>query len=173
MFEALEKNRKEDHRYNVYALFAGAGGFHIGFENENFKVLVASDIEETAAETHRLNWPNTPFIHRDIRQIQSQELLEAAGGVKPDLIIGGPPCQGFSSLGAKISADPRNELFDHYARIVDDLKPKAFLFENVKTMGTLYKGLFKDKVVERFSKIGYRVYEKVVNVAEHGVPQNR
>ncbi|EJO2025944.1 DNA (cytosine-5-)-methyltransferase [Vibrio parahaemolyticus] len=173
MFEALEKNRKEDHRYNVYALFAGAGGFHIGFENENFKVLVASDIEETAAETHRLNWPDTPFIHRDIRQIQSQELLEAAGGVKPDLIIGGPPCQGFSSLGAKISADPRNELFDHYARIVDDLKPKAFLFENVKTMGTLYKGLFKDKVVERFSKIGYRVYEKVVNVAEHGVPQNR
>jgi len=172
MFSELEEKNKSD-KYNVYALFAGAGGFHLGFEEEDFKVLVASDIEKVAAETHKINWPNTPFIHKDIRELTSSELLEAASGIKPDLIIGGPPCQGFSTLGAKISADPRNELFDHYARIVSDLQPKAFLFENVKSMSTLYKGAFKDKVVKRFSELGYRVYEKVINVSEYGVPQLR
>lgn len=168
----LEKNNTKD-KYNVFALFAGAGGFHLGFEEKDFKVLVASDIEKVAAETHRINWPDTPFIHKDIRELTSKELLEAANGVKPDLIIGGPPCQGFSTLGAKISADPRNELFDHYARIVSELQPKGFLFENVKSMGTLYKGAFKDKVIQRFSALGYRIYEKVINVAEYGVPQLR
>lgn len=171
-FCAMEKKYNNE-KYKVYALFAGAGGFHLGIEEGAFEVLVASDIEPVAAKTHELNWPNTPFINKDIRELSSSELLEAAGNVKPDLIIGGPPCQGFSTLGAKISADPRNELFDHYARIVSELQPKAFLFENVKSMGTLYKGAFKDKVIRRFSALGYRVYEKVMNVAEYGVPQNR
>ncbi|MDO6447159.1 DNA (cytosine-5-)-methyltransferase [Colwellia sp. 1_MG-2023] len=172
MFSELEKKFNKD-KFNVYALFAGAGGFHLGIEQSDFEVLVASDIEPVAAKTHEVNWPNTPFINKDIRELSSYELLEAANGVKPDLIIGGPPCQGFSTLGAKISADPRNELFDHYARIVSDLQPKAFLFENVKSMGTLYKGAFKDKVIQRFSALGYRIYEKVINVAEYGVPQFR
>ena len=172
MFVDLEKKHKKD-KYNVYALFAGAGGFHLGFEERDFNIVVASDIEKVAAETHKANWPNTPFIQKDIRELSSQELLNAASGIKPDLIIGGPPCQGFSTLGAKISADPRNELFDHYARLVLDLQPKAFLFENVKSMATLYKGAFKDQVIQSFSQLGYRVYEKVINVAEHGVPQFR
>jgi DNA (cytosine-5)-methyltransferase 1 len=169
--EQEEKNKSE--KYNVYALFAGAGGFHLGIEEEKFKVLVATDIDKGAAETHEINWPNTPFLHNDIREITSAEMLEAASGIKPDLIIGGPPCQGFSTLGAKISADPRNQLFDDYARFVSDLQPKAFLFENVKSMSTLYKGTFKDQVVKRFTVLGYRVYEKVLNVAEYGVPQIR
>lgn len=172
MFSDLEKKHNKE-KLNVYALFAGAGGFHLGFEENNFKVLVATDIEAVAAETHRINWPNTPFIQKDIRELSAQELLESANGISPDVIIGGPPCQGFSTLGTKISADPRNELFNHYARLVADLKPKAFLFENVKAMSTLYKGAFKDKVIDTFSALGYRIYEKVINVAEYGVPQLR
>lgn len=172
LFEELEDNCKKQ-KYNVYAFFAGAGGFHLGFEERDFNVLVATDIERVSAETHQKNWPNTPFIQKDIRELTSQELLDAASGKKPDLIIGGPPCQGFSTLGAKISADPRNELFDHYARLVSDLEPKAFLFENVKSMATLYNGTFKEKLVQRFAQLGYRIYEKVINVADHGIPQLR
>lgn len=156
----------------AYALFAGGGGFHLGME-KYFDVLVSNDIEPEAEKTHKKNWPEIPFLLRDIRKVNSEELLELANGKKPDVIFGGPPCQGFSTLGAKLSADPRNVLFSHYARIVSDLQPKCFAFENVKSFKTMYGGKFRDEVIEQFSNLGYTVYEKVLNTAEFGVPQLR
>tara|TARA_R110002074_G_scaffold394665_1_gene582195 strand:- start:12202 stop:14658 length:2457 start_codon:yes stop_codon:yes gene_type:complete len=156
----------------AFALFAGGGGFHLGMENY-FDILVANDIEPTAELTHKKNWPELPFLCEDIRKVTSDDLLKLSKGKKPDVIFGGPPCQGFSTLGAKMSADPRNVLFGHYARIVSDLKPKAFLFENVKSLTTMYKGQFRDNIIKEFTRLGYKIYEKILNTADYGIPQVR
>ena len=140
----------------VYSLFTGAGGFDIGFEEAGFEIIGASDIWIESQKTMALNYPNVPFICKDIRLLTSKEILESTKGKYPDVIIGGPPCQGFSVMGDKNSADPRNSLFESYARIVEDLKPMCFVFENGKfgiTVDYLVRfSIFLDyefKVVER------------------------
>lgn len=100
----------------TYDLFAGAGGMHLGlqqsyFEGCGFEVTVATDINPLSALTHELNSPDLPFLLADIRQIGAEQLLDLSGGRRPDVICGGPPCQGFSTLGDKLSSDPRNDLF--------------------------------------------------------------
>lgn len=166
----VNKSKKE---FYAYSLFSGGGGFHIGMEKAGFKVLVANDIEPKAETTHKLNWPNSPFLLKDIKQVAGKDLLKLAGGVKPDIIFGGPPCQGFSTLGAKLSSDPRNILFDHFVRVVDELNPKCFLFENVKSLTTMYDGQFKDNIIKKFQDIGYHVTYQILNAADYGVPQHR
>ena len=83
---------------NMYALFAGGGGLHLGFEQMGFKLALATDIEPAAQRTHNLNSPDVPFLLGDVRKFSANDLLNAASGVAPDLIVGGPPCQGFSTL---------------------------------------------------------------------------
>lgn len=168
----LEAEYSSSKKPTAFALFAGGGGFHIGME-KYFDILLATDIEETAFKTHQKNWPDIPFIHDDIRKISSENMLELTHGKKPDVIFGGPPCQGFSTLGSKLSSDPRNILFDHYARIVNELNPKCFVFENVKSLTTMYQGRFRDNIIKKFSSLGYTVFEKVLNTADYGVPQFR
>ncbi len=163
---------RSDKKLKSYALFAGGGGFHLGME-KYFEVLVANDVEPESKKTHKKNWPDIPFLLEDIRTVQAKDLMSLAQGQKPDIIFGGPPCQGFSTLGAKLSSDPRNELFNHYIRLVSELEPQVFVFENVKSFKTMYGGKFRDKVVEGFCELGYTVYEKVINTADYGAPQFR
>ncbi|MCZ8133769.1 MAG: DNA cytosine methyltransferase [Rhodobacteraceae bacterium] len=157
----------------TYALFAGGGGLHLGLEKAGFEIALATDVSEYAASTHKLNRPSIPFVCGDLRKIPSSALLSAAGGRKPDLVVGGPPCQGFSTLGDKISADPRNNLFDAFARVVNDLQPTYMLMENVKSLTTMYGGRFKDHIIETFEAMGYKVYWRVLDAADFGVPQFR
>lgn len=157
----------------AFALFSGAGGLHLGMEKAGLNVVLATDIEPVAQATHEKNWPDTNFLLGDIRKFTARDLVKAAGGLKPDVIFGGPPCQGFSTLGAKLSADPRNILFDAYAKIVRDLNPRCFLLENVKAITTMYGGKFRDHIVETFSKLGYTVYHDILDSADYGVPQFR
>jgi DNA (cytosine-5)-methyltransferase 1 len=171
--QSSEKNIRPPNKPTVYALFSGAGGFHLGLENAGFEILVASDISIAAENTHKKNLPHIPFIREDARKLTTKSLLEAANHIKPDLIIGGPPCQGFSTLGDKNSSDPRNNLFEEFARIVKELKPKYFLMENVKSLTTMYQGRFKEHILETFERIGYRVTWKVLDAADYGVPQFR
>lgn len=166
-------NKKLKKEFYAYSLFSGGGGFHIGMENAGFKILVANDIEPKAETTHKLNWPSLPFLLKDIKQVAVKDLLKLAGGIKPDIIFGGPPCQGFSTLGTKLSSDPRNILFDHFVRVVDELNPRCFLFENVKSLTTMYNGQFKDNIIKKFQDIGYHVTYKILNAADYGVPQHR
>ena len=156
----------------AYAFFAGAGGFHLGME-DYFNVCCATDIEESSAKTYQLNWPKIPFLKKNIALISSEELVDLAGGKKPELIFGGPPCQGFSTLGAKLSSDPRNALFSHYVRLVEQLAPKCFLLENVKSLTTMYKGQILAEILAKFSSAGYTVYKQILNSADYGVPQFR
>ena len=157
----------------AFALFSGAGGLQLGLEQAGIDVLVASDIEPEAEKTHKANWPTLPFIREDARRLTGERLLAAAGGRVPDLIAGGPPCQGFSTLGDKLSADPRNVLFDAFARIVEEVGPRFVLIENVKSMVTMYGGRFRDHVLQRFESLGYAMSWRVLDAADYGAPQFR
>ena len=160
-------------KLKVYGLFTGGGGLDIGFEEAGFEIIGSSDIWKESENTMNLNYPDIPFICKDIRTLTSSDILESTNGVKPDVIIGGPPCQGFSVMGDKNSADPRNVLFEAYARLVDDLDPKCFVFENVKGIKSMFKGRYLNMVANSFSKIGYDIYLKVLNSKDYGVPQKR
>ena len=114
-----------------------------------------------------------PFIFSDARHLTVEDLSEATRGRRPDVVIGGPPCQGFSTLGDRLSADPRNELVDAFIRIVEGLHPQAIVIENVRAVVTEYRGRYRDYIMQRFAEIGYRMYLEVLNAADYGVPQLR
>lgn len=154
-------------------LFVGAGGLDLGFRQAGFKLLAASDFEPEAKATHQLNWPGVPFILEDVRKLTVDHIAEATQGRRPDVVIGGPPCQGFSTLGSRLSADPRNDLVDAFIRIIDGLRPQAVVIENVRAIATEYKGRYRDYIIARLKEIGYHVHFSVLNAADYGVPQLR
>lgn len=160
-------------KLTAYALFAGAGGLHLGLESAGIRIAVASDVAEYAEKTHLLNRPKIPFVREDIRKLTGKDLLKAAGGIRPDLIAGGPPCQGFSTLGDKLSADPRNQLFAEFVRVVAELQPKFLLMENVKSLTTMYQGRYKDHILSSLEAQGYRMHWSICDAADYGVPQFR
>ena len=158
---------------NVISLFTGAGGLDIGFKEAGFNVIFASDIMQQAKESYNYNYPKTKYLLKDICQVSSEEIKQNIDYQTVDVIIGGPPCQGFSNMGNKNSADPRNLLFENYVRIVNDLQPSCFLFENVKGLYTMFEGRFFKKVVQSFLSIGYNIHFSLINSANYGVPQKR
>jgi len=163
----------ENKKLKVYGLFTGGGGLDIGFQEAGFEIIGASDIWKESERTMNLNYPDIPFLCKDITTLTSNDILESTKGIKPDVIIGGPPCQGFSVMGDKNSADPRNVLFESYVRLVEDLEPKSFVFENVKGIKSMFKGRYLNMVANSFAKIGYDIYLKVLNSKDYGVPQKR
>jgi DNA (cytosine-5)-methyltransferase 1 len=169
----LKLNGHSKKQLNVVSLFSGAGGLDIGFKEVGFNCVLASDIMPQAEETFNYNYPEIKFIRKDIRLITSDEILELVDGKSIDVIIGGPPCQGFSNMGNKNSADPRNYLFESYVKIVSTIQPKCFLFENVKGLFTMFEGRFFDKVINSFLEIGYSLYYSIIDSSKYGVPQKR
>ena len=172
-------NNKQSH-YTVIDLFAGAGGFGLGFQltNKNFKVACSLEIDKWAVETLMANnTHNQIIIHGDIRKYNNPHKILEICPIKPDVIIGGPPCQGFShASGKKDPSDPRNSLFKNYAQWVKTLKPKVFVMENVRGLlsGTNEKGeKVIDIITRTFKKIGYTVNVWELNAAHYGVPQIR
>jgi DNA (cytosine-5)-methyltransferase 1 len=114
-----------------------------------------------------------PFILEDVRKLTVDRISEATQGRRPDVVIGGPPCQGFSTLGSRLSADPRNDLVDAFIRIIDGLRPQAVVIENVRAIATEYNGRYRDYIIARLKDIGYHVNFSVLNAADYGVPQLR
>ncbi len=158
-------------------LFAGAGGFSLGCEQAGFDVIAAVEYDPIHAATHEVNFPRTAVICRDIRSLSGEEVRRRAGiGATPiDLVIGGPPCQGFSLIGKRVLEDERNSLVRHYVRLVLELRPRIFVMENVPGMITgAHTSLVKD-VVEAVEAGGYRVRKpwKLLNAGSFGVPQDR
>ena len=157
----------------VVALFSGAGGLDLGFKQAGFRVLLASDTDPVAAKNYARNWPKVPFICKDARELSVAEILEVTKGRRPDVLIGGPPCEGFSTLGVRQSADPRNTLVDVLIRMAEGLEPQAVVVENVRAIATEYRGRFRDYIVRRFETIGYHMRFSVLDAASYGVPQHR
>lgn len=162
-------------KYNCVELFAGSGGLGTGFINAGFNIISANDIWEPAGKTYVANHPNVKYIVKDIAQLTGDELLEGTGYSKNDVdvIIGGPPCQGFSTLGKRFIDDPRNKLFKEYVRIVNEIKPKFFVMENVSGILSMEDGKVLKNILKSFNDIGYKLKFKLLNAAEYGVPQQR
>lgn len=157
----------------VIDLFAGAGGLSLGFEMAGFNVVLANEYDESIAAAYVANHPKTKMIVGDIAKIDFNKVFLQYKN-KTDVIIGGPPCQGFSQKGKRKSInDPRNFLFKQFVRAVEFVKPKYFVMENVPNLLTTEKGLFKNEIYELFSKIGYKLQSGILNAADFGVPQNR
>ena len=169
-------------KYKIVDLFSGAGGFQIGFERAGFEVVLSTDFDEDCEKVHRINRPSVPFLKMDVHDL-NEELLDKYVGkdTNIDVLIGGPPCQGFSTIGKRISsdplkrkaADPRNTLFKEYVRILNYLKPKFFVMENVEGLLTRDKGRIFEDVKRTFKKTGYDFNYVILNAADYGVPQIR
>ena len=117
----------------VIDLFSGCGGFSKGFEDAGFEIVAANDIFKEAAETYKHNHPSTKFIFGDItKQEIKDEIISTAKELGCDGIIGGPPCQAYSTSGNRDPNDPRGKLFEEYIEIVNKVKPSFFVMENVR-----------------------------------------
>lgn len=154
-------------------LFAGVGGLSLGFEMAGFEVVLANEYDESIAYAYCQNRPHVKMIVQDITTLPISETFSKYKG-KIDLIVGGPPCQGFSQKGKrKTIHDERNFLFRYYYEVVSLVKPKYFVMENVPNLLTAENGYFKNEIVELFQGIGYTLSADALNAADFGVPQNR
>lgn len=165
--------------YTSMDLFSGCGGLTKGFSWAGVKSMFASDIDENCEKTFSRNFPGTPFLCKDITLIAKDEVDALTGGVIPDMIIGGPPCQGFSLANKRrnqIADDPRNKLFYGFVKFINWYSPQAFVMENVKGLLSMQNGQVIQTIVEEFSNAGtcgYNVAYKVLTASDYGVPQNR
>lgn len=158
--------------YNVISLFSGAGGMSLGFANAGIKPAFAADIDLDACSTYEKNLGVASF-NCDISNSDFASKIILFSTTTPLALIGGPPCQGFSSAGSKNGSDKRNELIFNYLNIVSTLKPRWFLFENVEGILTSNGGKSLYDLVCQFIKIGYRLRLKKFNFAAFGIPQAR
>lgn len=162
--------------YNYIDLFCGAGGLSLGFDKAGFENVFAIEIEPDFAETYRRNFPQHKLIVDDIRNIDNDKIKALVNNKDVDVIIGGPPCQGFSiagNIGRTLIEDERNDLFKEFVRFVACIQPKLFVMENVAAMATHLKGRTIRSVVEAFEDTGYRVKYKVLNSSDYEIPQER
>lgn len=161
----------------VVDLFAGGGFFGDGFAQAGFQIVAAVELDKFAAASHRRNHPDVPVLKTDIRKVGRREIYKAAGLKYTDtidLVIGSPPCQGWSIQGRNDPDDPRRSLIYEFVRLVVELRPKHFVFENVKglTMGK-NRAVF-ETLIEEFSRAGYDCAPwQVLNARHYGVAQDR
>ncbi|MDR6938196.1 DNA (cytosine-5-)-methyltransferase [Luteibacter sp. 3190] len=169
-------------RLKCISLFSGCGGLDIGAHAAGFDVIVATDIESTCAETYAQNFPSVPFITRRIGDVESQDLLHAAGvdASQVDLLIGGPPCPAFSKSRFYRTEKPRAlddpvaaETVGGYLRMLREIRPKAFLLENVKGLSYGVHRQALDHILQTAADLGYATEVHIVNAADYGVPQIR
>lgn len=163
-------------KYTYMDLFAGAGGMSLGFDNAGFKNLLAVEFNKDFAETYKKNFPRHNLIVDDIKNVTEQQIYDIIKNEKVDVIIGGPPCQGFSiagNIGRNFIDDDRNRLFKEFVRFVKIIKPRVFVLENVAAMEKHNKGKTIKEIVSSFKEIGYDIKYKVLNAVNYGVPQER
>lgn len=158
-------------------LFAGAGGLSLGFEQAGFDIAAAVEIDPIHCATHEHNFPYTKTICASVVDLSGDDIRQRAtlGTAEIDVVFGGAPCQGFSLMGKRAFDDPRNQLVLHYVRIVAELQPRYFVFENVKGL-TLGKHVaFLNELIAALDSAGYDVVlpYQVLNAADFGVPQDR
>lgn len=160
--------------YNAIDLFAGCGGMTQGLKDAGFSVLAAVEIDKNAAEAYRLNHEDTYLFENDIRLLSVLHMYEVLNGKPLHLLVGCPPCQGFSSIRRRnkkeAAPDERNSLVVEYLRFVKALKPLTIMLENVP--GIVDYTLFHD-VLSEMKNLGYSLTQAIVNVAKYGVPQRR
>jgi DNA (cytosine-5)-methyltransferase 1 len=170
--------------YTAVSLFSGCGGFCEGVRLAGFDVAAAVEWDKFAAETYRHNFPDVPLFEGDIAkfrkpgarawEVEHKRFMALEEGGPIDLVFGGPPCQGYSQIGPRDLEDPRNALYGQFTRLLRDLKPRAFLMENVPNMLMLERGLFAKRALTALRRSGYsNAQVSVLHATNFGVPQLR
>lgn len=162
-------------QYNAIDLFCGCGGFSKGFQQAGFNIRFGIDMWKDATVTYKQNFPSAVVMNEDIMKISSQDILNKTEMNKEDvdIIIGGPPCQGFSLSGKRMIDDERNKLYKSFVGLVSEIKPKVFVMENVPGLVRLFKGQVAEQVIEDFTNVGYKVKMRILSADNYGVPQQR
>lgn len=160
-------------KYNVLDLFAGVGGLSYGFAHDGrFRILAANEIEHDISVAYTLNHPDVCMLNCGIDKLTSEALEKATGGRPVDIVVGGPPCQSYSTLG-KRQMDGRANLFREYVRVLRILQPTAFIFENVSGLVSMDGGRLFPLIQEEFRVLGYDLKWQVLDAVDYGVPQHR
>lgn len=168
-----EERGSESRALRFIDLFCGAGGLTQGFADAGYEPVFALDKDADSISTYQRNHPGVPTSFKSITELTPRQVAELAGGAV-DVVVGGPSCQGFSTANRKTRLDDeRNDLWAHMLGIVEHLKPRAFLLENVPGMAHWREGHFGHEVLKAFGKLGYTVTEDILLAANYGVPQRR
>lgn len=157
----------------VIDLFCGCGGLSQGFIDAGYKVSLGIDKWKDAIETFNYNHKNSKGIVADLLDLKPEMVSKNEKIKEVDVIIGGPPCQGFSIAGKRIVDDERNQLYKTFVNFVDYFNPKAFLMENVPNIMSIGKGAVKEQILKDFENLGYNVSYKILLASDYGIPQNR
>lgn len=166
-------------QYKVIDLFAGVGGLSMGFDDNGFVTVMANDFDQDAANTFKLNHPHVKFIDGDVAKIDERLIRKTIGGTEVDVMMGGIPCQSFSMAGRRIrkgidhSDDPRHFLYKEYFRLLDIMKPKVAIIENVKGILSSHNGEIMKEILISFENHGYKADYKLLDASDYGVPQAR
>lgn len=166
---------KRDNRPSVIDLFSGVGGLSLGAARAGFRVAASAELDPIASKSHSENFPNTKHIERDVGKLSGQDLLKASGVTKGKLagLIGGPPCQGFSLIGRRDQADPRNDLFGHFFRLVSETLPAFYLAENVPGILSSNNKAFIEQAMSVLPKHYVRLEPIKVPANLYGAPTTR
>lgn len=160
----------------IIDLFAGVGGLSFAFAKDpNFKIVAANEILKPMAEAYKMNHADTVMYNCDVSEF-SKSLLESEIGDEAnniDIIVGGPPCQAYSTVGKRLIEDPRGKLFQEYYRLLREFEPSAFIFENVVGLLSMANGELIQTIIDLFESLGYLVKYDVLNAANFGAPQTR
>ena len=160
--------------FNIIDLFSGCGGMSLGFEmTKKFHAVLAIDHWEDCFKTYKLNSPETNVLCQDLSLSNPQDVENQYKLPKIDVIIGGPPCQGFSIAGKRIVDDDRNKLYKAFVNYVKFFSPKAFVLENVPNILSIGGGIVKESIIKDFENLGYTLNYKVLTASDYGTPQNR
>ncbi len=165
-------------QYNVLDLFCGCGGMSWGLAKKGFNIVAGIDIWDVALRTYAHNHKEAKAINMDITDAKPLEVLNQIGvdASTIDVIIGGPPCQGFSKnvpASWRFLEDPRNQLYKAYLRFVEEIKPKVVIIENVAEIYNAFDGIVREEIIKTLSEWGYRVKVKIINMSHYGIPQKR
>ena len=165
---------------DIYVLdtFAGAGGFSLGFEQSGFKILGAIEVDKWACETFQFNHKNAIVIKEDITKLTDEQIKESFKNTQPQIILGGPPCQGYSICNVNNGdpKDPRNSLFEEFLRLGDIFQPELMIMENVPNLTNAKTGNSEkviDIIVKELKNREYYVYKDILSANDYGVPQIR
>lgn len=167
----------QDKGLKAVSFFAGCGGLCYGVKAAGFEIVATNELVENYKEIYKLNFPNANFLPNDVKEITESDIKKILKQHKKiDLMVGGPPCQGFSLAGKRDVNDKRNTLFEYYLKIAEQIQPKVILIENVRLLTSMKDpngSLVSKRILDTFEKIGYVSNFYNVNAKDYGVPQNR
>ncbi len=168
--------QKRKGSFTVVDLFAGVGGLSYGFSHSSeFEVIAANEVLPAMAQAYRLNHPDVEMFEGDIKDLTGSLIKRRTrfDSARLDLLVGGPPCQAYSTVGKRLLEDPRAQLFREYFRLLKELKPRVFIYENVRGLLSMGGGELFDNIVRLFATLDYKIQAAVLNAADYGVPQTR